>query len=218
MKTRKRNYIIYLEVQWVATSLSHSDLIFQVSHSSQHNNNMPRLEGTPRRPMQELTPGERNRIVSARDHGVKFAAIARLEEVADSTCRKVFKNAPNQVSCITKPRVGAPSVLSTVDKRNIHRAIVVNPKITAAQLFDQCAPHASKKTIYRYLKKSGIQKWRCKQRPFLTEEHAEKRRAWARLYDGRPIAFWRRIRWSDECSIERGRGGAIEWVYRRPGK
>lgn len=177
-----------------------------------------RAPGTPRPPLGEVSPNTRSRVVGARDHGIKFKAISRLEKLDDSTCRKIYKNASHQTSCITNKRPGAPSVLTPGDHRLIRRALVVNPKITAQQLFVSCAPHSSKKTIYRYLKKSGIQKWRCKQRPFLTAEHALLRMQWALKYDGKPVEYWRRLRWSDECSIERGKGGAIEWVYRRRGK
>jgi hypothetical protein len=41
--------------------------------------------------------------------------------------------------------------------RQLLRAIAVNPKITVAQLRVEVAPELSMKTIYRYLKKSGIQ-------------------------------------------------------------
>ena len=153
-----------------------------------------RPPGTPRLPLQETSPNTRSRVVSARDHGIKYTAIGRLEKLGDSTLRTIYKNASHQVSCITPKRQGAPSVLSPTDHRAIRRAILVNPKITAQQLFVNYAPHASKKTIYRYLDKSGINKWRCKQRPFLTEDHACQRLEWALKYDGKPIVFWRRLR------------------------
>ncbi|CZT06977.1 uncharacterized protein RAG0_12547 [Rhynchosporium agropyri] len=38
-------------------------------------------------------------------------------------------------------------------------------------------------------------------------------RIWAAKYDRKPLEFWKRLGWSDECSIDRGKGGAIEWVY-----
>jgi Transposase len=168
-----------------------------------------RPPGTPRQPLGEVSPNTRSRVIGARDHGIKFGAISRLENLDDSTCRKIYKNASHQTSCISNPRTGAPSMLTLLDHRNIRRAIVINPKITAAQLRVSCAPHASKKTIYRYLLKSGIQKWRAKQRPFLTAKHALLRMEWALKHNGKLVEFWRRLRWSDECSIERGKGGAI---------
>ena len=90
-----------------------------------------RAPGTPRLPLGEVSPNTRSRVVGARDHGIKFAAIGRLEKLADSTCRKIYKNASHQVSCITPIRKGAPSVLTIRDHRLIRRAIVINPKITA---------------------------------------------------------------------------------------
>jgi hypothetical protein len=107
--------------------------------------------GAPRQPLGEVSPNQRSRVVGAYDHGIKVPAIARRERLTDSTCRSIIQNASHQVSCITPTRKGAPSVLTPGDHRLIRRAIVVNPKITAQQLFVQCAPHSSKKTIYRYL-------------------------------------------------------------------
>jgi len=177
-----------------------------------------KLPGAQRQPLGEVSPNQRSRVVSARDHGIRYPVIARMEQLNSQTCRSIVANAPHQVSCITPKRNGAPALLTEGDIRLIRRAITINPKITAQQLKVSCADHVSKKTIYRYLKKSGIQKWRAKQRPLLTPEHAAMRMAWALKYDGKPVEFWRRLRWSDECSIERGKGGAIQWVYRRRGK
>ena len=115
-----------------------------------------KLPGAPRKPLGEVSPNQRSRVVGSRDHGIPFPVIARMESLTDTTCRSIVKNASHQVSCITPTRSGAPSVLTPGDHRLIRRAIIINPKITAQQLFISCAPHSSKKTIYRYLKKSGI--------------------------------------------------------------
>jgi hypothetical protein len=112
--------------------------------------------GAPRQPLGEVSPNQRSRVISARDHGIKFPVITRIENLPDSTYRTIFKNASHQTSCITPPRPSAPGVLTPTDTRAIRRTIVVNPKITAQQLFVQCAAYSSKKTIYRYLKKTGI--------------------------------------------------------------
>jgi hypothetical protein len=87
--------------------------------------------GAPRQPLGEASLNQRSRVVSARDHGIKVPAIARIENLLTSTCRSIIKNAPHQVSCITPSRASAPSVLTPGDYRLIRRAIVVNPKITA---------------------------------------------------------------------------------------
>jgi hypothetical protein len=112
--------------------------------------------GAPRKPIGEVSPNQRSRVVGSRDHGVPFPVIARMENLLDSTYRSIVRNAPHQVSCITPTRVGTPSVLTPGDHRLIRRGIVINPKITTQQLFVSCMLHSSKKTIYRYLKKSDI--------------------------------------------------------------
>jgi hypothetical protein len=186
--------IYYRVVQSVAISLSenHQKRDFSCFQPTTYNTMKP--PGAPRQPLGEISPNQRSRVVSARDHGISLPVIRRMESLKDSSCRSILRNAPYQVSCITPPRSGRPPLLTAIDHRAIRRAIVINPKITAQQLFVIYTPHTSKKTIYRYLKKSGIQKWRCKVRPFLTEDHARQRRIWAEKYDGKPVMFWKRLR------------------------
>lgn len=179
---------------------------------------MPPPPHTPRIPLCEVSPNSRSRVVSARDYGAPWIAISEQENLPYSTCRTIFRNAPNQASCKSRPRNGRPPVITPRDGRALFRAIANNPKITAAKLRAEVLPTVSKITIYRYLKKSGIQKWRCKKRPFLDDERAAARLHWAYLHDNQPPAYWKRWPWSDECSIERGKGGKWDFVYRMRGK
>jgi hypothetical protein len=41
--------------------------------------------GAPRQPLGEVSPNQRSRVVGAREHGVKFLTIARIEGLLDST-------------------------------------------------------------------------------------------------------------------------------------
>jgi hypothetical protein len=128
-----------------------------------------------RPPLCEVSPNKRSRICGKRDSGIRFSVIARGEDLTDATCQSIVKSAPKQASCLSRPRSGRPTVLPPGDQRLIFRTIVLQSKITAAQLVAQAVPHSSKKTVYCFLKKSSTQKWRCKKRPFLTPEHAAKR-------------------------------------------
>jgi hypothetical protein len=107
--------------------------------------------GAPRQPLGEVSPNQRSRVVSARERSIPFPVIARMEDLQDSTIQSV-------VSYISSPRTGRPLLLTAIDHCAIRRAIVVNPKITTHQLFIIYTPHTLKKTVYQYLKKSGIQK------------------------------------------------------------
>ncbi|RFU28636.1 hypothetical protein B7463_g7705, partial [Scytalidium lignicola] len=176
---------------------------------------MPRTPGTSRPPLAELSPNSRSRIVGARDNGVKISEITQNEGYSNSTIRSVLNNASHQVSYISKPRARTPSLLSLRDQRSIFRLIQAKPKITAAQLARELPIPVSKKTIYRFLKKSSIQKWRCSKRPLLNDKLAGKQLIWAFRNNSQSVAFWRRWIWSDECSIERRKGGKWDFVYRK---
>jgi len=117
--------------QSVAISLSeeHVKRVFTCFSPTIYNN--MKLPGAPRQPLGEVSPNQRSRVVSARDHGISVPVIMRMESLTDSTCRTILKNARHQVSCITPTRSGRPLLLTTIDHRAIRRAIVVNPKITA---------------------------------------------------------------------------------------
>jgi hypothetical protein len=59
-------------------------------------------------------------------------------------------------------------------------------------------------------------KWRAKRRPKLTQAHADVRLAWAQAHLDSELADWMRVMWSDECSVERGKGKRPVWVFRTP--
>jgi hypothetical protein len=179
---------------------------------------MPQQPHTPRTPLAELSPNTRSRVVSARDYGNRFSEIAKREGLNPATCRSIFRNAPKQDSCKSRPRSGRPRIIDPRDGRRLFRAIAINPKITAKQLRVETLPEMSDKTIYRFLKDSGLQKWRCKKRPLLDDNKAATWLRWALLHDNMPPAYWRRLVWSDECSVERGKGGSWNFVYRKRGK
>ncbi len=49
-------------------------------------------------------------------------------------------------------------------------------------------------------------------------EHARAQLAWAEHHKDWTAEDWRKVRWSDECSIERGKGQRQEYVFRRIGE
>ena len=51
-------------------------------------------------------------------------------------------------------------------------------------------------------------------RPFLTEEAAENRLEWAMQHRDLPLAFWRRVLFTDESAVERSDGQKVSWVFR----
>jgi hypothetical protein len=62
----------------------------------------------------------------------------------------------------------------------------------------------------------GLRKWRQQQRPEIIPRNAIKRLEWARTYEHYTAQDWARIKWSDECSVERGAGVRPVWSFLRP--
>ncbi|KAG5950513.1 hypothetical protein E4U58_001596 [Claviceps cyperi] len=52
------------------------------------------------------------------------------------------------------------------------------------------------------------------QRPFLTEEHAQLRLQFALKCRDKPLAWFRRVLWTDECAVARGDRQIQAWVWR----
>jgi transposase len=56
-------------------------------------------------------------------------------------------------------------------------------------------------------------KWKQRKRPEILPLRAQKRLAWAIRYQNYTPRDWQRILWSDECTIERGKGGQTIWTW-----
>lgn len=177
---------------------------------------MPRAPGTQRPPKCELSPHKRARLCSGRTLGAPFQEIAAVYNEKISTVKSTVYRSQKRVSCISNPRSGRPHILTAYDKRHIIRTLNHNPKILQRVLQKQCCSHVSKRTLQRYLRTLNISKWKAKKRTLLQPEMAAARLHWAREHINWSIEDWKRVRWSDECTIERGSGKRAEWVFRRP--
>lgn len=62
----------------------------------------------------------------------------------------------------------------------------------------------------------GIRKWRQLSRLELTVQHARQRLLWVKEYESYSSADFRRIIWSDKCTVERGVGKEAVWTFKQP--
>ena len=148
--------------------------------------------------------------------GMSYGAISQQVGLARSTVQYTIKRAPSRRESRSNPRSGRPQVLSPRLKRLITRTYERNPKMSYAELIEETCPGTHRNTVLKYVKTTNVHKWRCLKRPLLTQADADRRLGWAREHIRWTRAQWARIRWSDECSIERGKGVKPDWVFRRP--
>jgi Transposase len=105
-----------------------------------------------------------------------------------------------QTPCISKAR--------TENDTTTYALYVVRstPKITYAVLKLEAGVTVHKGTLYRLLKDEGTTNWLAKKRPLLNPEVVIQRLQWAKKHRNWTWDGWRKMIWSNECSLERGAG------------
>jgi transposase len=164
----------------------------------------------------ELSPYLRGQIIALHENGVSSAKIGEQLKIPASTVRTTIRRNLQRIDGESCPRAGRPLKLSRVDRRNILRIIRSDPKITYNALRIQSGVNAHRNTIASMLKKEGIRNWVARKRPLLTSEIAEKRYQWALKHQDWTWDDWKKVIWTDECSLERGVGARRTWCFRTP--
>ncbi|KAJ5556535.1 hypothetical protein N7494_000450 [Penicillium frequentans] len=70
--------------------------------------------------------------------------------------------------------------------------------------------------MWRLLREENKRKWLRLRRPALTEDQARKRFEWARRVQDYDSEKWTKIFWSDESTVEKGKGARREYTFNRP--
>jgi transposase len=175
-----------------------------------------------RRP--QMTIDERNEAIGMLRAGASRVEVAAHFSRSPQAITKLIKkhDTTGSVEDIQKP--GRPHILSPRAKKIIYRKARAVPKIEYSELAASAVTVApdgtpskppSHSTLYRELKRRSLTKFRCKKRPKLTAQHARDRRTFCRAWRRFP---WHRrtVKFSDECSVQKGSGGNNEWCFRFP--
>ena len=162
----------------------------------------------------EISPYMRGQVAGKASEGRGLRGIATDLKLDYSTVRYTLKQDELRHEGESLPRAHRKKSYTDADERNLLRHVRLNPKDTYKQVIIACGLDCKTTTVKKILKQHGIANWRCKQRPELTEAHALKRLAWCLVRRGWTAEGWGLICWSDECSVERGRGKRTEWCFR----
>ena len=169
-----------------------------------------------------LTPTQRIQIISKGQAGCSTAELAAEFGCSARTVRRTLQEAPTHHNGLEKPRSGRPSILSEHEERRIYWAVRAAPKIEYKELLEVTTIHysdgttskqPSRSTLYRMLKRRGLTNYKANKRPMLTRARALGRLRFCREYRNFP---WSRriLKFSDECSLQKGSGQNQEWVFR----
>lgn len=117
---------------------------------------------------------------------------------------------------ITNHNLDPARNLNEEQRDHIYSLTITDPHIKIRELVDEVDEVVKERSIRKLLNETGRRNWRQLRRPKLTEQHARKRLAWADEYENFTPQDWAKVRWSDECTIERGTGIQPVWTFRRP--
>jgi transposase len=165
-----------------------------------------------------ISPAERQMIIAKRECGVTVRELAaefiRSESAIKYTIRIYAKIGTTQ----EQPRSGRPPILSLHQKKIIYQKARAAPKIEYSELAKVAVlvnPDGTTlkppchRTLYRVLKGAGLTNSPCKKRPQLNRGHAAKRLQFCRQY--RHFQWHQRtVKFSDECSVQKGAGANQE--------
>lgn len=180
------------------------------------------ISGNARRD-RNLLPEERQQIIGLRAHGVPVKEL--MEEFGCSkSAIKYTTRTYSSTSTHDKPRSGRPYMLSRHQQKLVFRKVRNTPKVDyleLAKVAQVISPGGtpsklpSKDTLSRAIRRCGIIHVRCKERPKLTPTRAVQRVKFCRKYQH---YNWlrRTIKFSDECSVQKGAGHTQEWCFRYP--
>ncbi|KZZ90700.1 Homeodomain-like protein [Ascosphaera apis ARSEF 7405] len=162
----------------------------------------------------ELDPYIRAKLEAGVELGHSITTLSKFYKVPRPTIYDTFRLREVRDRQKTRPRPGRPRKLTERDKNHIIILIKRNPFIKYPALKEICPTAVSIATIRRLIQGSGYGNWPARKRPELTPTVAEKR--WAFV---KQAILWTKVQresiiWTDECSVELGKGKRREYCFR----
>lgn len=170
----------------------------------------------PKTLRREMSDAEKGAILVLYYLFYTYATISFIVGRPFTTVRSFILRTLERGSKDNAPRSGRPTKLSKRERRAISRYIKRYRTATREEVRKYCAPHVSLRTIDRYTRTFNMKRWLARERPKLTTERAAKRLAWAKEHRHWTAEDFKKVLWSDECSIEKSATGAQTWVWRLP--
>lgn len=162
-----------------------------------------------------MSPYVRSQISTLRGEGISIRDISERINISENTVKWTLKSDPRRDEGKSLKRIGRPIKYTERDTRRIIHFVQINPKSSYEDIRRSLHISLSHDTLGRILDSVGIKNWRAKGRPALESADAKVRNNWALTYNIWDVE-WESIIFSDECSVERGKGGQREWVFRLP--
>jgi hypothetical protein len=110
-----------------------------------------------------------------------------------------------------------PRKTSKREDRYILHALQQNNDLPLRDITNKIALGIST-TLRRRRSEAGLGSYIAAEKPWLTSVNVRKRLGWAMKYKHWTIEDWKKVIWSDECSVWIGVNPRRQWVIRPPGE
>ena len=144
--------------------------------------------------------------------------IASLMKCTQSTIQNILTTYLFETFQGRNPRRESPRKTSNREDRYILRALQQNNDLPLRDITNKIAPGISTTTLRRRRSEAGLGSYIAAEKPGLTAENVHKRLGWAMKYQHWTIEDWKKVIWSDECSVWIGVNPRRQWVIRPPGE
>ncbi|KAH0603145.1 uncharacterized protein H6S33_008149 [Morchella sextelata] len=146
--------------------------------------------------------------------GAPYSTITKILKLPKSTLANAMARYEKTGQVKSTPRHERPKITTVRDDRQLLICSRRERTITYEQLRQEFAVQISASTIKRRLATFGVHKHIMAERPKLTPYDARRRLRWCIAYRHWDIRRWRRVVWSDECSVEKYADPYVSWAFR----
>lgn len=168
-----------------------------------------------------LTSAQRDCIIQLFSNGLPHDQIAKVMGCCLRTVFYTLRNYQARGHTLELARSGRPPKLNERDIRHLDRHLDNNRRQTLGDITNTVNSFVpspvSPRTVQRAIhNKLGYHACHAVKKPHLKPEHIGGRRFWARQSSAYGMEEFKRVIWTDECSVELGKLSRLPLVWRRP--
>jgi hypothetical protein len=165
--------------------------------------------------MNRLTDEQKVKILSYRPY-MSWGRLSEELQISTSTIRSFHEKWLKTKKFSAIKQKGRPKAITERILNRITTFLSSNPRTTLRMIKARFGLACCHKTISKYLHSRSYKNFRMKVKPKLTQVHRTARLRFERKYSRFSLANWRRVLFSDECSVELFKTYP-ERIWRKPG-
>jgi len=142
-------------------------------------------------------------IVHLKRQGLSGTQVSERVFHSPSTCNSIYNKWKNTRDVVNLPRSGRPLKATPEVQKMIIEEVKENPTFNIDQMIEETGTDISNSTARNVLKNNKYRYKTVKEKWILTEKHRKERVLWAKQHVSKPLEYWKRVVFTDECRIQR---------------